>query len=645
VSTEQRAPAGEPLRRDPPPDRGHTPGARVLGLSIAALGVVFGDIGTNPLFAMRETFEGRGHQLAVVEDNVLGLLSLMFWSLVLVICVKYLAFVMRADNRGEGGILALTALVTPRTPPVRGTPWVLVLIGLFGAALLYGDGVITPAISVLAAVEGTTIAAPSLDTFVVPAAVAILVGLFMVQHRGTAAIGRVFGPVMVVWFTTIAVLGAVNVAGHPSVFRAVNPRFAVSFFADNGFRGFLSLGAVILVVVGGEALYADMGHFGRRPIMLGWYGLVMPSLVLVYFGQGALLIDDPAAIDNPFYRLAPDWALYPLVVLATIATVIASQALISGAFSLTRQAVQLGYSPRVRVTHTSSAHIGQIYIGAVNWLLMAACVGLVIGFRKSANLAAAYGFAVTTTMVLTTIVFYFVARERFGWQRWRAVALCSLFLGVDLAFFGATLFKVPHGGWFPLVAAVIVFTVLSTWRTGRRLVHERLLRGGIPLAEFVAGASKDRPTRTRGAGAYLVSSPGLTPQALFANLEYNDALHETIVVISVVTEDVPRIDPDERTEMIDLGDGFHQVVLHYGFMEDIDVPRALAVEVAPRLGIDLAKVPYFLGRESLRVTARPGMARWREHLFALMSRNATSAATYFDLPPEQIVEVGLAVEL
>jgi KUP system potassium uptake protein len=645
VSTEQRERAGEPPRRDPPPGRGLTPDARVLGLSIAALGVVFGDIGTNPLFAMRETFEGPGHHLAVVEDNVLGLLSLMFWSLVLVICVKYLAFVMRADNRGEGGILALTALVTPKTPPVRGTRWVLVLIGLFGAALLYGDGVITPAISVLAAVEGTTIAAPSLDTFVVPAAVAILVALFMVQHRGTAAIGRVFGPVMVVWFTTIGVLGARNLGQHPSVLRAVNPGYAVSFFADNGFRGFLSLGAVILVVVGGEALYADMGHFGRRPIVLGWYGLVMPCLVLVYFGQGALLIDDPAAIDNPFYRLAPDWALYPLVVLATIATVIASQALISGAFSLTRQAVQLGYSPRVRVTHTSSAQIGQIYIGAVNWLLMAACVGLVIGFRKSANLAAAYGFAVTTTMVLTTIVFYFVARERFGWQRWRAVALCSLFLGVDLAFFGATLFKIPHGGWFPLVAAVVVFTVLSTWRTGRRLVSERLLRGGIPLTEFVAGASKDPPTRTRGTGAYLVSSPGLTPQALFANLEYNDALHETVVVISVVTEEVPRIDPEERTQMVDLGGGFHQVVLHYGFMEDIDVPQALGVEVAPKLGIELAKVPYFLGRESLRVTARPGMARWREHLFALMSRNATSAATYFDLPPEQIVEVGLAVEL
>jgi KUP system potassium uptake protein len=645
VSTEQQARAGEPLRRDPHSGQGHTPDARVLGLSIAALGVVFGDIGTNPLFAMRETLEGPGHQLAVVQDNVLGLLSLMFWSLVLVICVKYLAFVMRADNRGEGGILALTALVTPKKPPVRGTPWVLVLIGLFGAALLYGDGVITPAISVLAAVEGTTIAAPSLDTFVVPAAVAILVGLFMVQHRGTAAIGRVFGPVMVVWFTTIGVLGAMNVGERPSVLRAINPGRAVSFFADNGFRGFLALGAVILVVVGGEALYADMGHFGRRPIVLGWYGLVMPSLVLVYFGQGALLIDDPNAIDNPFYRLAPDWALYPLVALATIATVIASQALISGAFSLTRQAVQLGYCPRVRITHTSPTQIGQIYIGAVNWLLMAACVGLVIGFRKSANLAAAYGFAVTTTMVLTTIVFYFVARERFGWSRWRALPLCLLFLSFDLAFFGATVFKIPHGGWFPLMAAVVVFSILSTWRTGRRLVQERLLRGGIPLTEFVVDATKDRPVRTRGAGAYLVSTPGLTPPALFANLEHNDALHETVVVISVVTEEVPRIDPEKRTEMVDLGAGFHQVVLHYGFMEDINVPRGLAVEAAPRLGIDLRKIPYFLGRESLRVTDRPGMARWREHLFALMSRNATSAALYFDLPLGQTVEVGLAVEL
>ena len=643
MSTEPQERIGERLGGDP--SSGRTPDARVLGLSIAALGVVFGDIGTNPLFAMREAFQGHGHQLAVIEDNVLGLLSLMFWSLVLVICVKYLAFVMRADNRGEGGILALTALVTPPEPPVRGIRWVLVLVGLFGAALLYGDGVITPAISVLAAVEGTTLAAPGLDAYVVPAAVAILIGLFMVQHRGTAAIGRLFGPVMAVWFTTIGVLGAVNVAGNPGVFRAVNPGYAISFFADNGFRGFLVLGAVILVVVGGEALYADMGHFGRRPIVLGWYGLVMPSLVLVYFGQGALLIDDPGAIDNPFYRLAPDWALYPLVVLATVATVIASQALISGAFSLTRQAVQLGYSPRVRISHTSPTQIGQIYIGAINWLLMAACVGLVVGFQESANLAAAYGFAVSTTMVLTSIVFYFVARERFRWSPWRAVTLCLLFLSFDLAFFGATLFKIPQGGWFPLVAAVVVFTVLSTWRTGRRLVRERLLRGGIPLTEFVKDAVEDRPVRTKGAGAYLVSSPGVTPAALFANLEYNDAIHETVLVISVMPQEVPRVDAADRTEMVDLGAGFHQVVLRYGFMEDIDVPRALATEVAPTLGVDVTRLPYFLGRESLRVTPRPGMARWREHLFALMSRNATSAATYFGLPPEQTVELGLAVEL
>jgi KUP system potassium uptake protein len=627
------------------PGLGRIPDARTTALAVGALGVVFGDIGTNPLFAMREAFEGRGHELAVVQDNVLGLLSLMFWGLVLVICIKYLAFVMRADNHGEGGILALTALVTPKKPPVRGTAWVIVLIGLFGAALLYGDGVITPAISVLAAVEGTTIAAPGLDAFVVPAAVVILVGLFTVQHRGTAAIGRVFGPVMVVWFTTIGVLGAMNVAEHPNVFRAIDPGYAVSFFADNGFRGFLALGAVILVVVGAEALYADMGHFGRRPIVLSWYALVMPSLVLVYFGQGALLIDDPEAIDNPFYRLAPDWALYPLVVLATVATVIASQALISGAYSLTRQAVQLGYSPRVRIRHTSATEIGQIYIGAINWVLMAACIGLVIGFQESTNLAAAYGFAVATTMVLTTIVFYFVARERFRWPPWRALAVCLLFLSFDLAFFGATLFKIPQGGWFPLVAALVVFTILTTWRTGRRLVHERLMRGGIPLTEFVSKVSEDRPTRTRGAGAYLASSMGVTPAALFANLEYNDAVHETVLLISIVTLEVPRVDPGKRTEMVDLGAGFHQIVLRYGFMEDVDVPHALALEVAPKLGLDLGKLPYFLGRESLRVTARPGMARWREHLFSLMSRNATSAAVYFDLPPEQIVEVGLAVEL
>jgi KUP system potassium uptake protein len=618
--------------------------ARTVALSVGALGVVFGDIGTNPLFAVREAFTGHGHEMAVTEANVLGLMSLAFWSLVVVICVKYLTFVMRADNHGEGGILALTALLTPRKQPTRGLPWVIVLVGLLGAALLYGDGVITPAISVLAAVEGTEIAAPDLDRIVVPLAVGILVVLFMFQRKGTGTIGRVFGPVMIVWFSVIGLLGALQIVKTPEVLRAIWPGYAVSYFADNGMTGFRSLGAVILVVVGGEALYADMGHFGRRPITIAWYALVLPSLFLVYFGQGALLLDDPADIDNPFYRLSPGWALYPLVVLATFATVIASQALISGAFSLTQQAVQLGYSPRVRITHTSATERGQIYIGAVNWVLMATCIGLVIGFQKSENLAAAYGFSVVTLMVVTTTVFYVVARRRFGWSASRAGVLCGLFLAVDLAFFGAAVFKIPDGGWFPLVVAILIFTLMSTWRTGRRLVAERLLRGGLPVERFVASLAESPPVRAPGAGAYLYSQPGITPPALLANLRHNDALHETVLVISVVTAETPRVHPLRRAEHTDLGHGFHQVVLHYGFMEHQDVPAGLAA-AGSELGVDLDTLPYFLGRESLRVTARPGMARWREHLYALMSRNATSAATYFRLPLDRTIELGLPVEL
>ena len=469
---------------------------RNLVLAMGALGVVYGDIGTNPLFAMREAFEAK-HHVELFEANVIGLLSVMFWSLIVVITVKYLSLVMRADNDGEGGILALSALATGKDPIARGRRWVFVLLGLFGAALLYGDGVITPAISVLAAVEGTTIAAPSFDRYVVPAAIVILIGLFTVQRKGTTAIGRVFGPVMIVWFITIGVLGASRIAQEPAVFRAVSPGHAVQFFADNGTAGFLVLGAVILVVVGGEALYADMGHFGRRPITLGWYGLVLPSLVLVYFGQGALLIHDPTAIENPFYRMAPEWALYPLVVLATMATVIASQALISGAYSLTQQAMQLGYSPRMRINHTSETHFGQIYIGSINWLLMIACIALVLGFRESANLAAAYGVAVTTTMVLTTILFYVVARDHFRWRAVWLVPVCSILFLVDLAFFSATLFKIPEGGWVPLVVGVIIFTVLSTWRSGRLLVQQRLLHGGLPIDTFIAELADASPSVRR----------------------------------------------------------------------------------------------------------------------------------------------------
>ncbi len=568
----------------------------------------------------------------------------MFWALILVICVKYLTFVMRADNDGEGGILALAALVTPEDPPRHGGRWLLVLCGLMGAALLYGDGIITPAISVLAAVEGTTIAAPELDRFVVPLAVVILVALFIVQHRGTAVLGRVFGPVMIVWFSTIAVLGGAQVVQHPGVVRAVNPARAVEFFADNGARGFLALGAVILVVVGGEALYADLGHFGRRPIAHGWYGLVLPSLLLVYFGQGALLIDDPGAIENPFFRMAPDAAVLPLVVLATMATVIASQALISAAFSLTQQAAQLGYLPRVRVRHTSDTEIGQIYVGSVNWLLMVACVALVLGFRESAELAGAYGLAVSTTMTITTVIFYVVARERFGWPRWRAAALCSLFLVIDLGFLGSTLFKIPDGGWLPLVIAAVVFTVLTTWRTGRILVGERILRGRLPLDHFVEGLAEHPPPRTPGTSAFLFSKTGATPPALLAALRHLDVLHEKVLVVSVSTTKTPRVLPARRATVADLGQGFFRVELRYGFTEEPDVPAALR-RPAMEVGVDLDSITYVLGTEALRVTPRPGMARWREHLYAALSRNATSAADYFGLPYEQTLVLGITVEL
>jgi KUP system potassium uptake protein len=617
---------------------------RTTVLAVGALGVVYGDIGTNPLFALRDAFEGP-HHVGVSPENVLGLLSLVFWSLIVVITVKYLTFVMRADNDGEGGILALSALATGNSPAVRGRRWLYVLIGLFGAALLYGDGMITPAISVLAAVEGMSVAAPSLHRFVLPAAVLILICLFAVQSFGTGRIGRVFGPVMIVWFVTIGVLGAAQIVQGPTVLRAVAPGYAISFFVRNGLTGFLVLGAVVLVVVGGEAMYADLGHFGRKPILIGWYAAVLPSLVLVYFGQGALLLREPTAVSNLFYRLAPGWALVPLVILATSATVIASQALISGAFSLTHQAVQLGYSPLVQIRHTSSTQFGQIYISSINWVLMVACIGLVLGFRQSANLAAAYGVAVTTTMVLTTVLFYIVAKERRAWNPLLLVPLCVVFLIVDLAFFSATLFKIPDGGWFPLVVGAVVFTILSTWRTGRHIVRDRLLHGGLPLTSFVESLVQHPPVRTKGTGAYLFATPGITPPALLATLRHADALHDQVLVISVLTEKRPRVPAAKRADVIDLGYGFHEIVLHYGFMEVPDVPRALADRVQMDVGIDLRIISYFVSRESLRVTKRPGMARWREHLFAFMSRNATSAANYFHLPLDQTIELGVVVEL
>lgn len=619
---------------------GHGHRASTAVLSLGALGVVYGDIGTSPLYAMREAFHGAGHSLEVTEANVLGVLSLIFWSLILVITIKYLLVVMRANNNGDGGIMALTTLIPRRDSQERGRR-ILVLLGLFGTALLYGDGMITPAISVLSAVEGTEVASERLSDYVIPISVVILISIFVVQKRGTASIGRVFGPVMVVWFSIIGLLGLLEIAKEPSVLRGVLPSYAVTFFADNAGTGFLTLGSVFLVVTGGEALYADMGHFGRRPIAVGWFSLVLPGLLLNYFGQGALLFSEPESIDNPFYRLAPEWSLYPMVVLATAATVIASQALISGASSLTVQATQLGYTPRMKVIHTSSVERGQVYVPAVNWTLMIACIGLVIGFRSSTSLAAAYGVAVTMDMVITTILFFVVAREVFKWSLRKAGIICGGFMLIDLAFFGANIPKIPDGGWFPLIVGGLIFTLLTTWYTGRRIVNERLRAGKTTLEQFISSVMEHPPERVEGTAVYLYSQPGMTPQALIANLRYNEALHERIHIVSVVTEDTPTVYPARRVERTDLGHGFSQIILHYGFTESPDVPAALKQhhDIGPGTAL------YFVGRESIIVTERPGMAMWREHIYAIMYRNATSAGRYFNLPIDRTFEVGQQVEL
>ena len=636
--------AADPEPAAPTGHHGHGRPATAL-LTLGAIGVVYGDIGTSPLYALRESFESRSHELEVIEPNVLGVLSLTFWSLMIIITIKYLTFVMRADNQGEGGILTLTSLVAPKGASARGSRAALVLIGLFGTALLYGDGIITPAISVLSAVEGTEVATSKFEHWVIPISIAILIFLFSIQRKGTATIGKVFGPIMIIWFVTIALLGLPHILDHPEILEAVNPIHAVRFFGDNGFHGFLALGAVMLVVTGGEALYADMGHFGARPIRIGWATLVFPSLLLCYFGQGAMLLDDPANIDHPFYRLAPEPLLVPLVVLATMATVIASQALISGAYSLTMQAVQLGYIPRVRIRHTSASAFGQIYIPTINWLMMIACIGLVLGFQSSSNLAAAYGLAVTATMVATTTLLYIVLRERFHWSARTAGALCLVFIIIEAGFLTANLFKIPDGGWFPLVVAVVVFTLMTTWRTGRSLVAERIHRGEIPLTDLMERVSPTPIPRVPGVAIFLFSTPRVAPPALIANLRYNKVLHDRTYILSIRTADQPRVPPEERSEVIDLGSGVKQIILSFGFMDEPNARLGLTEGAVAALQIRPEDATYFLGTENLNVTENPGMARWREQLFTVMSRNTARAARFFNLPSDRTVEVGLQVDL
>lgn len=637
-TTEDGSPVLTPAGRD---DRARLP---LATLSLAALGIVYGDIGTSPLYAFKQCFHGV-HGIAATADNVLGVLSLILWSLILVVSIKYLLFVMQADNNGEGGIIALVALLNPWHAAPGSRRRLLMLLGLFGAALLYGDGTITPAISVLSAVEGLKVTSPLLEPFVVPIAVIILFVLFALQKHGTSRIGALFGPVMLVWFIALGILGIVGIASEPWVFAAVHPGYAVGFLAANGLIGFVVLGTVFLAVTGAETLYADMGHFGRRPIRLAWFAVAFPALLLNYFGQGALVLSDPTTVAHPFYGLAPKWAHYPLVALATAATVIASQAVISGTFSLTRQAVQLGQLPRLRVVQTDRNHIGQIYIPFINWALMLATISLVIGFESSSNLGSAYGLAVSADMVITTILAFFVAR-RFGWPSVQVGLLAAAFLVVDLAFFGANLFKFFDGGWYPLLVAAVVFTVMAVWREGLDRLRVLTSDNREPIDSFLKGVASSRPLRVPGTAVFMTSSTTETPQLLTHTLEHNQVLHERVLLVTVITEGVPRVPSSERIENEELAFGFHRVILHYGFMQSPNVPVALRFGERLGLSIDPATTTFFLGHEEII----PGLAAslpelFGTRLFAFLWRNATRATAFYNIPSERVVAISLHIEL
>ncbi|NFV81867.1 potassium transporter Kup [Magnetospirillum aberrantis] len=624
---------------------GHGHSRNVFALMFGAIGVVFGDIGTSPLYAMKETFAGP-HPLALDRLHVLGVLSLVFWAIMLVVSIKYVILVMRADNRGEGGSLALQALITRA---INSRPGMLVLVGTFGifaAALFYGDAMITPAISILSAVEGLQVVAPEMEHWVVPATIVILVILFAIQSHGTAAVGKLFGPVTTVWFLVLAIMGIRNIGLDPSILKALSPHYAILFIAYDGKLAFLALGSVVLVVTGAEALYADMGHFGRLPIRLAWYLLVLPALLLNYFGQGALLLTRPEAIENPFFNMAPAWAGIPLLILATCATVIASQAVISGAFSVTRQAIQLGYLPRMTIIHTSEKEIGQIYIPILNWVLMLFVMALVIGFRSSSNLASAYGIAVTGTMAITTAMLGILMVTVWKWNRTRVWLLLGVFITLDLAFFLANATKIPHGGWFPLAVGVTIFVLLTTWKRGRALLMGRLKSDAMPEDVFMASLS-DKVTRVPGTAIFLTGTAAGVPLALLHNLKHNKVIHERVVILTVSMEEIPVVSAARRIECHELAPGFQRLILRFGFMEDTNVPRTLAHASTAQLGFfyEPMSISYFLSRETIIPSNAPGMAIWREHLFAWMARSATSAMDFFHLPSNRVVELGSQVEI
>ena len=623
--------------------RGVSRHTRLATLTLSALGVVYGDIGTSPLYALKEVFGGAHHPVPMNEQNVLGILSLVFWSLMVVVTIKYVTFVMRADNKGEGGIMALMALVL-RGARDTSRARVLMLLGLFGAALFLGDGTITPAISVLSAVEGLEIATPALKPFVIPITLAVIFVLFVFQKHGTARIGELFGPIVVVWFVVLATLGIVGIVRAPQVLAALNPTYATLFLATHGAPGFFSLGAVVLVVTGAEALYADMGHFGRLPIRLAWSALVLPALVLNYFGQGALLLSDPKTIENPFYLLAPAWALYPLVALATVATVIASQAVISGAYSITQQAMQLGYSPRMEIQHTSGEVIGQIYLPGINWALFIGVVALVLGFGSSSNLAAAYGIAVTGTMAITTVLAFVVARSIWKWSLPASAALFGLFLLVDLGFFSANLIKIVDGGWFPLAFGSIVFLLMLTWKRGRQLLESRMDADSIPLDVFIQSASLGCTT-VPGTAVFMTINPFAVPHALLHSMKHYKSLHERVVLLSAITLDVPHVPPSQRVAVESINAQFHKIKIFFGFMDTPDIPEALEWCTEQGMRFDMMDTSFFLGRETLIPKTGSEMAFWREKLFITMARNARGAADYFKLPSNRVVELGTQVVL
>ena len=606
-------------------------------LMLGAVGVVYGDIGTSPLYAMKESFVGP-HPLAVDPLHIFGVLSLIFWSLMLVVTLKYVLVAMRADNKGEGGSFALLALIS-RTLGQRRWTSGLVVLGVLAAALFYGDAMLTPAISVLSAVEGLTIVQSSLAPLVVPIAIVILIGLFFVQSRGTGSVGAIFGPVVLVYFACLAALGVANIIHRPEILGALSPHWAFEFFAYDPKLAFLAMGSVFLAMTGAETLYADMGHFGRRAIGYSWLGLVYPCLMLNYLGQGALLLATPAAVENPFYLMAPDWARLPLVLIATMATIIASQAVISGAFSVTHQAIQLGFLPRLRTEHTSAKAVGQIYIPAVNWALLVMVVLLVLGFRQSTSLASAYGISVSGTMIITTMMLGVLIVQVWKWRRWLAVLTIGLFAIVDGAFFASNITKIMDGGWFPLVIAAIIFTVLTTWATGRALMRKQLEKDALPLDIFIKSAASVH--RVRGTAVFLSTSPDSVPSALLHNLKHNQVLHERVLILNVKVEDVPHVTPEARLEVQKVAKGFFRVLLHYGFMDEVDIPADLARITSCGERFDMMRTSFFLGRQKLiAAKEQPGMALWRERLFAWMMKSSESAMEFFKLPTNRVIELG-----